>query len=495
MKKKLITKKYQNGGKSEKTKFQKFLDWFSQASLNAAVAGSPSVATAAGWRIDENNKAVQDQQTEEGTKQLQDNLAVISTVPHIVTGGPQVINAAGKTLTTIADSAGKVGTAISNTGVGKAVKSFITNPWVDYALTLDGLRHIPEYVNEGVDNIKNQNYLNAVGNFGLVGLEGFGMTNMVNNLPKMSQDIKKLIQNTNNFKNYKIPQLKNKSKNYFNRITAPKTSIKNHVPYSGDNLELFKQRLINGGFDKLEIDDYLETTVNKTNPLHVLGTMQESEKNYKLLDVMDRASTENAKEFFDKQLTYDVNIRKYLSNLNPKQDPTHPLIKEGNAFYSSQNKQIHTPMVGKFAKLNKKFPGIVDAHELQHAVDDLGKVGFNYSDEELNNLLNSIDYTKINKDDADYLNNLTEMHARIGQIKNYFGITDPHAPVTEDMWNYARRHYVKDTGMDNQMQEFFRIVKDPKTFLSIINKKVAGITGTGVIGAKAISNDKNNQQY
>lgn len=158
MKNKLIAKKYQNGGKSEKTRWQKFLDWFSQASLNAAVAGSPSVATAAGWRIDENNDAVQDQQTEEGTKQLQDNLAIISTVPHVVIGGPQVVSAVGKAL---------------------------TNPVVDAGLTIHGATTAPENIKKGVEQIKNDEKLKGYGNLALVGLDLVGAGQLIGRTSRM----------------------------------------------------------------------------------------------------------------------------------------------------------------------------------------------------------------------------------------------------------------------------------------------------------------------
>lgn len=158
MKKKLIPRKYQNGGKPEKTVFQKISDWFSQASLNAAVAGSPSVATASGWRIDENNNAVQDQQNEEGTKQLQNNLSVISTVPHIVIGSPQIVNTAGKVL---------------------------TNPVVDVGLTIHGAITAPKNIKQGVRQIKDGETLKGVGNLALVGLDVAGAGQLVSRTGRM----------------------------------------------------------------------------------------------------------------------------------------------------------------------------------------------------------------------------------------------------------------------------------------------------------------------
>jgi hypothetical protein len=181
--------------------------------------------------------------------------------PTALTAGAASLVGSGA-LTAAADAAGKVGTKIASTGIGQATKSFITNPYVDYALTVDGITNIPDYVRNGVNNVKNKKYLNALGDAALVGLEGFGMANIPNSAVKIQNDISKLVDN--------YPILIEKGKNYFNRVTAPITSIK-HTPYTGDHLALAKERMINGGFDKLGIDDYLESTIPKKNPLHKLG--------------------------------------------------------------------------------------------------------------------------------------------------------------------------------------------------------------------------------
>lgn len=52
-----------------------------------------------------------------------------------------------------------------------------------------------------------------------------------------------------------------------------------------------------------------------------------------------------------------------------------------------------------------------------------------------------------------------ELWARGTQLKNYFGITDD-TPITADMLKYAAQHYVEDTGMDNNMLQFFHTIND-----------------------------------
>lgn len=56
----------------------KFLKWFANASLGAAMAESPSVMTASGWRQNENGEYIQDQTNNEGVQELRNNLSVIS---------------------------------------------------------------------------------------------------------------------------------------------------------------------------------------------------------------------------------------------------------------------------------------------------------------------------------------------------------------------------------------------------------------------------------
>ena len=60
-----------------------------------------------------------------------------------------------------------------------------------------------------------------------------------------------------------------------------------------------------------------------------------------------------------------------------------------------------------------------------------------------------------------YLARPDEQLARGTQIKNYLGITD-ESPITAEQLKYAAENYVKDTGYDNNMTEFFSTIKDYK---------------------------------
>ena len=65
----------------------------------------------------------------------------------------------------------------------------------------------------------------------------------------------------------------------------------------------------------------------------------------------------------------------------------------------------------------------------------------------------------------------SEVMARFTQVKNYFGLKEGE-PVTKEMWEYATKHYLADGNLDNNMTEFFQIVKKDKlqAFLDWANK-------------------------
>lgn len=58
-----------------------------------------------------------------------------------------------------------------------------------------------------------------------------------------------------------------------------------------------------------------------------------------------------------------------------------------------------------------------------------------------------------------YLMRPDEQLARGSQIKNYLGIMDARE-ITPSQLRYAAENYVKDTGMDNNMTDFFSTIKD-----------------------------------
>lgn len=71
-------------------------------------------------------------------------------------------------------------------------------------------------------------------------------------------------------------------------------------------------------------------------------------------------------------------------------------------------------------------------------------------------------------------NHNSEIMTRFTQVKNYFGLKEGE-PVTKEMWEYAKQHYVLDTHMDNNMTDFFNAILPEKLdeFLKWANKNAA----------------------
>ena len=92
------------------------------------------------------------------------------------------------------------------------------------------------------------------------------------------------------------------------------------------------------------------------------------------------------------------------------------------------------------------------------------------------------------KEGAHYFKNLngTEISARGTQLKNYFGLKEGQK-ITPEMWEYAKKNYIKDMGYDNTMSEFFNLVTDeqlPK-FLEWINKNAPVVAVPLLVGYTA----------
>lgn len=81
--------------------------------------------------------------------------------------------------------------------------------------------------------------------------------------------------------------------------------------------------------------------------------------------------------------------------------------------------------------------------------------------------------------------NNTEVSARGSQLHDYFGHTG-NEPITEDMLEYAKQHYVQDTGLDNDMHDFLWTIKDPKGLAEWLTKYATGIAPIGIFGNSLI---------
>lgn len=66
-----------------------------------------------------------------------------------------------------------------------------------------------------------------------------------------------------------------------------------------------------------------------------------------------------------------------------------------------------------------------------------------------------------------YMKDPSELTARMAQVKNYFGMKAGET-FTLPQLEYARKHYIEDTGLDNNMDTFLRMAKD-ETFVDLMN--------------------------
>lgn len=127
----------------------------------------------------------------------------------------------------------------------------------------------------------------------------------------------------------------------------------------------------------------------------------------------------------------------------------------------------------RFVQLNwrplKAFnfnPRYVLPHELAHSLwrvkpKNMAGVFGGYIDSNRRVFNNGFNFNSLPEDVRDYFikDGGNELAARGTQLKNYFGISD-NSPITGDMLKYAAKNYVKDTGLNNNMNQMFRSITD-----------------------------------
>ena len=254
--------------------------------------------------------------------------------------------------------------------------------------------------------------------------------------------------------------LKNRAGNFSsstsNEITnnAEKIIKKEDLPsyakpnWQGDALELTKDRLREGGFDR----------INK----------------FKIQNV--RNSRKDPNKFVE-----DNNLNYYREELKPILPESQIKILKSNPSYINSSE----------LNLNPNSIGFGDLNGYRYKN---GKWGIfrDSPDEFLNNPIKKGDvlshefdhyvyspYVGPSKDIFEYSDDLAssmskpyELAARGNQIKNYFGLKE-REPITGDMLRYAAQNYVKDRGIDNKMTDFFNRIKD-------FDKMAEWLTGASV---------------
>lgn len=83
----------------------------------------------------------------------------------------------------------------------------------------------------------------------------------------------------------------------------------------------------------------------------------------------------------------------------------------------------------------------------------------------------------------------TEVAARGSQLHDYFGHTGTE-PITAEELQYAKEHYVKDTGINNLMNNFLWSINDYDALAKWMTKYSTGIVPLGIIGNNQLNNNE-----
>lgn len=286
-------------------------------------------------------------------------------------------------------------------------------------------------------------------------------------------------------------------------------SIANRANSAEDALELTKDRLRNGGFDRLEsaynskagkynkwVDDpdgwvsdnsaiNLEygNRINNDNfdYKNIYSKMNDPKANWAVNVPYSnkRAYTNddplwinhNVRNNID-ELHYPNELRQQLLDLDVIEIPSSLWgrgVTGENIGVASYGRTpvIFTDRPAKYA--NNSAKSQLAAHEYAHTVyypDELPKDVFSPKSKYLKSA------------------NGAELNARGTQIKNYFGLKE-REPLTAEHLKYAKNHMTKDLGYDNNMTEFFESIKDYKKAAKWLNEHspaIGGITtGIGVL--------------
>ena len=220
-----------------------------------------------------------------------------------------------------------------------------------------------------------------------------------------------------------------------------------------DPIELHATRLANGGFDRLPETVNGQRYFNAGNfnwayksnsmypkihyydkaPLETLGRLSEDLNNTRIVKMSDGDAYIRAKELADKNMIFATS-------------------STGNIYVGRRGL---SRVASDFGDNNIRR---TVSHEMDHAIHIPGEApkGFDTSLTDL----------------SDYFNvrNGSELTGRGTQIKDYYGLSSPDQEITEDMLRYAAKNYVKDTGMDNNMTEFFKSIVDWKEAAKWLSK-------------------------
>lgn len=210
-----------------------------------------------------------------------------------------------------------------------------------------------------------------------------------------------------------------------------------HPNWQGDGFKLVKERLWNGGFDRLE----------------------------KYGDIS----------------RYSPQQRTIILNSNPKIETSVTLGEQPGTGTYRETYSINKDVLRDYTLQQSSD---VKAHEMVHYMYRPSK------EQEAELAYNVRQYFK-RPEGRDYFrkSRATEQTARGTQIKNYYGLNEGNQDITPAMWEYARRNYVKDTGINNNMTEWLNSVdeRDISAFVKWLSNN-ASVIAAPLIGGTMYGN-------
>lgn len=233
-----------------------------------------------------------------------------------------------------------------------------------------------------------------------------------------------------------------------------------------DPIELHATRLANGGFDRLPETVNGQRYFNTDN----FNWAYKSNSMYPKIHYYDKAPLETIGKVSD-DLTNASIVKLPTGESYMK---SRGLLNDNMIFATSSTGNIYVGRSG----LSRVASDFGDnnirrtvSHEMDHAIHIPGEApkGFDTS------LTDLSDYFSVR--------NGSELTGRGTQIKDYYGLSSPDQEITEDMLRYAAKNYIKDTGMDNNMTEFFKSIVDWKEAAKWLSKW-STIIGTPVTISK-----------
>lgn len=220
-----------------------------------------------------------------------------------------------------------------------------------------------------------------------------------------------------------------------------------------DPIELHATRLANGGFDRLPETVNGQRYFNAGN----FNWAYKSNSMYPKIHYYDKAPLETIGKVSDDFINASTNKlptgESYMKSRG--------LLNDNMIFATSSTGNIYVGRSG----LSRVASDFGDnnirrtvSHEMDHAIHIPGEApkGFDTSLTDLSGYFSA--------------RNGTELTGRGTQIKDYYGLSSPDQEITEDMLRYAAKNYIKDTGMDNNMTEFFKSIVDWKEAAKWLSK-------------------------